>query len=171
MLKGKICYLRALEPTDVDKIYEWENDESAWFDGDTRQPVSRVNIEMLLVQTDADIYQTRQMRLIVCDNVSNQAIGCVDMFHFDPFNMRAEVGIIIDPKWRSKGFATEAINIMLGYLKQTLGLHQVAVSVRQKNEPSIRLFQRLGFQLVGIRREWIKTNCGYEDEQLMQKFL
>ena len=40
-LAGKKIILRAVEPSDIDLIYTWENDPDNWFVSNTRTPYSR----------------------------------------------------------------------------------------------------------------------------------
>ena len=47
-LKGKHIYLRALEPEDLDFVYEIENDTSLWALSDTQTPYSRFLIKQYL---------------------------------------------------------------------------------------------------------------------------
>ena len=44
MLTDKVIYLRALEPSDIDKIFEWENNVELWNAGSTIAPFSRQKI-------------------------------------------------------------------------------------------------------------------------------
>lgn len=169
MLSGNICYLRAVEVSDVDIVYRWENDAALWSDGSVRQPVNSVSIESLIAQAGMDVYQTRQLRLMVCSLADDAVVGCVDMFDFSPFDMHASLGVLVDTPFQRRGFATEALSLMCQYLHDTLALHQVSASMRSSNVASVSLFKKLGFDVVGVRKQWIRTSSGFEDEVLMQK--
>ena len=41
LLSNATLTLRALEPTDLDTLYRWENDTSVWVVSDTIAPYSR----------------------------------------------------------------------------------------------------------------------------------
>ena len=41
LLRNDIIALRALEPTDLDTLYRWENDSRLWYASDTVAPYSR----------------------------------------------------------------------------------------------------------------------------------
>lgn len=169
MIEGQICYLRAVEPTDISTLYEWENDTTIWTDGDTRHPISRNAIEQLALQATIDVYQTRQTRLMVCSKQNNVAVGCVDMFDFDPYNMHCGIGILTIAQYRQQGFATEAINLMCNYLFNTLGMHTIYASMRATNVVSRHLFDNSGFVVTGTRQGWIKVGSTFEDEIFMQR--
>lgn len=170
-LEGAICRLRAMEPNDIDNLYTWENNMSVWSVSGTTAPFSRHTLSRFIDEQQFDIFQTKQQRLII-DSMDGDAVGAIDIFEFDPLNRRAGIGILIhDLSLRGKGYATDAINIVCNYAKQHLGVHQLWCNVGVENSASIALFEKCGFEKVGIKRDWIQTPQGYEDEQLMQKIL
>ncbi len=57
------------------------------------------------------------------------------------------------------------------YARRTLGLHQLWCGVGATNRASLALFRNAGFTQSGIRRDWLATPDGYEDEVLFQKIL
>ena len=59
-----------------------------------------------------------------------------------------EIGITLARGFQGRGFATEALRAVLGYLFSTLGKHRVFGSVDPRNAPSLALLER-----VGMRRE------------------
>ncbi len=171
MIKGKNVLLRALEPNDVDLLYRWENDMTLWQVSNTLVPFSKYQLEKYVRSASLDLYQTRQLRLIIETTdqiVPKTTVGMLDLFDFDPFHNRAGLGIMIHELWRGKGFAKEAIELFLTYAFSTLGIHNIYCNVAQSNEVSINLFTTLGFNLAGIKKEWLKVKAGYEDELLFQ---
>ena len=98
------CKLRAMEPSDVEMLYIWENDPEIWRVGATTAPVSRARLEQFIVEQSYDIFAIRQMRLII--EVEGRAVGAVDIMDFDPQHMRFSLGILIyDNSDRGKGYA------------------------------------------------------------------
>ncbi|AKD03188.1 GNAT family N-acetyltransferase [Pontibacter korlensis] len=166
-LKADQTYLRALEPTDLDFLYSLENDTSVWHVGNTLAPYSRFVLEQYLENAALDIYNVKQLRLVICNN-SNEAIGAIDLFDFEPLHRRAGVGIVITAEYRGNGHAKEALGLLLHYCQYKLQLHQVYCSVTATNLPSINLFTQAGFQQVGVRKEWLRTPDGWEDVVEMQ---
>ncbi len=173
-LTGEYILLRALEPSDIDLIYEWENDPDHWFVSNTKTPFSKHIIGKYIENANLDIYQTRQLRLIIQlrQNKTNagQAIGTIDLFDFDPFHQRAGIGILIARKeYRSKGYATEALDLFLNYAFKTLNLHQVYCNIAADNQQSINLFKNQGFQVIGEKKEWLKNLNHWINEYMLQK--
>lgn len=106
-IEGNLCRLRALEPEDLDAMYGWENDTDSWRVSGTVAPFSRHVLSRLIDEQQFDIYATRQMRLVI-ESLDGTAVGAVDMFEFDPQNLRAGVGIIVAPPYRKQGYAQDA---------------------------------------------------------------
>lgn len=170
-IEGKISTLRALEPEDLDAMYGWENDTDSWRVSGTVAPFSRHILSRLLDEQQFDIYATRQMRLVVERKSDGITVGAVDMFEFDPQNLRAGVGIIIAPPYRKQGFALDALQSLERYVRDVLRMHQLWCSVGADNEASLALFQKVGYTECGRRKEWLLTSNGAIDEVLMQKIL
>ncbi|WP_418992665.1 GNAT family N-acetyltransferase [Alistipes sp.] len=170
-LRGKTVRLRALEPEDLDLLYDWENDPSVWEVSGTLAPFSRNLLSKFIEQQQFDIYQTRQLRLVI-ENDGQRAVGLVDLFEFDPHNRRAGVGILVhDPSERGKGYASDALEVLVEYARTTLRLHQLWCNVGVENQASRALFRSAGFREVGVKKAWNRTPDGYEDELLLQRMI
>lgn len=169
-IEGNLCRLRALEPEDLDAMYGWENDTDSWRVSGTVAPFSRHVLSRLIDEQQFDIYATRQMRLVI-ETPDGSAVGAVDMFEFDPQNLRAGVGIIVAPPYRKQGFALDALQTLERYVRDVLRMHQLWCSIGADNEASLTLFKKAGYAECGRRKEWILTPNGAMDEVLMQKIL
>jgi diamine N-acetyltransferase len=73
-LKGQNIYLRALEPEDLEFVFEVENDESVWEVSNTQAPYSRFLVKQYLENAHKDIFEAKQLRLAICKNDTFQAI-------------------------------------------------------------------------------------------------
>lgn len=168
-LKGEHIRLRALEPDDLDFLYELENNTAIWEISGTTTPYSQHVLKQYLVNAHRDIYDVKQLRLCICDK-NNRTIGLIDLFDFDPKNHRAGVGIVVlEDKNRNRGVGAEALHLMTDYAFTTLSLRQLYANVVVGNDASLHLFRKLGFQVVGIKKDWIFSNGIYKDEVLLQK--
>lgn len=168
-LKGQHIYLRALEPEDLEFVYQLENDESVWEISQTQTPYSRFLIRQYLDNAQQDIYEAKQLRLAICKNDSFQAIGLIDLFDFDPKNKRAGIGILIqNEENRLKGFGRQALELLIHFAFERLEVHQLYANIATTNEASIALFTTFGFECVGIKKEWNFQNGSYSDEALYQ---
>ncbi len=167
-LKGDQIYLRALEPDDLDFIYELENNTAIWEISGTSAPYSKHVLKQYLDNAHRDIYDVKQLRLCICNE--DKVLGLIDLFDFDPQHKRAGVGIVIlEEKERNHGIGTEAIELICDYGFTTLGLRQIFANVIEENSVSLHLFKKLGFEEVGVKKDWIFINDRFKNEILLQK--
>jgi diamine N-acetyltransferase len=169
LLENTNIALRALEPEDLEAMYRWENDSEIWRYGATITPYSRFALRDYLNNTlIQDIFQSRQLRLIIVDKASGNLAGAIDLYDFDPVNRRAGIGILIDSAFRRQGLGLQALKLMRDYAFQFLYLHQLYAHIPQSNLPSYRLFQKSGYQQTGVISSWIKSVTGFTDVYVMQ---
>ena len=141
-LQGNFIKLRALEPEDLEFLFQIENNEIFWEVSHTQTPFSKFVLKNYLENAHLDIYETKQLRLII--------------------------GILIHPDSQQKGFASEALSILIQYAFTHLHLHQLFANILTDNEKSLQLFMKYSFKKVGIKKEWIFSEGKMKDEILFQ---
>ena len=167
-LSGNTIYLRALEPEDLDFIYTIENNESVWEVSNTQTPYSRFLIRQYLENAHQDIYEAKQLRLVIVLSETNETVGCIDLFDFDAKNSRAGIGIIISENYRNQGIGKETLQLISNYAFTYLNLHQLFANITVNNEASLLLFSNFGFQKIGIKKDWNNIKGAFVDEALFQ---
>ncbi len=169
MLQNQLVRLRALEPTDVDILYSWENDMEIWQVSNTHVPFSRYLLLKYIENAALDIYQTQELRLLIEENETAKPIGLIDLFDFDPFHSRAGIGIMLHHVLdRRKGYAYNAVQLFVKYAFEVLCLNQLYCNIGAQNADSLNLFTKAGFKLIGEKKKWNKTPLGWEDEWMFQ---
>ena len=162
--------LRALEPDDIDLLYKWENDQALWQVSNTIVPFSKYILKKYIENSHLDIYQSKQLRLIV--EIPDEDIyipaGALDIFDFDPFHLRAGLGIFLEKGFRKNGIASSALRTIISYCFETLQLNQIYCNISKSNTDSIMLFTHSGFVIKGDKSKWNKTKDGWEDELFLQ---
>jgi diamine N-acetyltransferase len=153
---------------DVDTITAWENDPEHWLVSDTLAPYSREQI-LDFVQNNADLYQSGQLRLMIRSSVGDDRIGCIDLYGFDPKNKRVGIGILVDASYRGRGLAREALALLVDYCKDDLEMHSVYAEVLSNNPSSQHLFESVGFEQTGVRKEWLYDGNQFIDQLFYQK--
>ena len=161
--------LRALEKKDIDTLYDWENDRELWNVSCTTSPFSRYVLEQYIENSHLDIYSNGQLRFMIETTAKNSVtVGMVDLYGFEPFHMRAGVGIMIHRSSRQKGYATEALDLLLEYAFGFLNLKQLFCEIAENNLTSITLFTKKGFTNTGIRKEWVRMGNRWLDAHFLQ---
>ena len=157
------CRLRALEPSDIELMYLWENDPEVWRVGGTTSPLSLHRLAQFVEEQSYDLYATKHMRLII--EAEGIAVGTLDIVDFDPQHLRFGIGILVyAPEARGKGYAHAAIEAVKTYARETLALKQIWASVAEDNRASIALFEGCGFELCGRRKAWLRRHDSYTDQ-------
>lgn len=171
-LNGESIYLRALEPEDLEVLYTIENNENLWHVAETITPFSKLVLRNYLANAHKDIYETGQLRFIICERHSDTLIGMVDLFDFDPHNLRAGVGIVIsNENTRRKGYGEETLTLILRYCKLHLKLHQLYANIGEDNKASIALFEKMKFTVIGLKRDWRRKASINGREQYINEYL
>lgn len=169
LLESEVVRLRALEPEDVDLLYKWENDTNVWKVSNTVAPFSRYILRQFIDNQKYDVFETRQLRLMIEEKEEDRPVGAIDLFEIDPYNRRAGIGVLIyDKKDKGQGYASSALQLLIRYSFMVLQLNQLYANIHCDNIDSVNLFRSKGFLTVGVKREWIKTTSGWMDEYLMQ---
>jgi RimJ/RimL family protein N-acetyltransferase len=162
--QGERVRLRAMEPQDWDVFHR--NDEDAetarlcyWIPFPRSAEASRK-----WAQDEAMEGARGDAVRLVIENGAGEVVGNLNTMECDRRCGTFKYGIaILRPHW-GKGYATEAIRLLLRYYFQELRYQKCTVHVYDFNEASLKLHQKLGFQVEGRLRRMIFTNGAYHDE-------
>ena len=166
--------LRAPEHSDLDLLFELENDPQQWITSNTRAPFSRAALKQFIVRSaQYDIFALRQQRFVIdlAENGHSMAVGFVDLTDFSPEHHRAEVGIVLLPAYRGQGLGKKALQQLETYALEILSLHNLYAFVPADNIASLRLFKTSEFNESGLLSDWFFFGGVYRDAYLFQKKL
>ena len=166
LLENNTIRLRAPEPEDLDMLYSWENDVALWELGSTLSPFSRFSLKQYISEAGNNLYEHKQLRLIIELKHTAAIVGTIDLYDFDPHHRRAGVGILIDAAHQRKGYAKEALNLLLDYAFSFIKIHQLYAFIPVTNTASLHLFEQCGFETMGILKDWLFTTNGYTDVRI-----
>ena len=106
------------------------------------------------------------------DKKKVRTVGAIDLFDFDPLHQRAGIGILIASEDdRRQGYAHEALLQVIDYCRKVLFMHQLYCNIAVGNVASIKLFEKVGFEIIGTKKEWLRIETGWEDELSLQLIL
>ena len=166
-LKGSLINIRVLNLEDLTFLYSLENNKSLWELSQTHKPFSKKVLQTYLATAHKDIKELKQLRLMITSK-TNEPLGFIDLFDFDARNKRAGVSIVLIDKHRQKGYGKDALNLLVNYSFTKLQLHQLYSNVLEGNLASLHLFKSLGFEEVGIKKDWRLYEGHYKNEYLFQ---
>jgi len=164
MLVGSKVYLRAVEKSDATTIYMWENNPENWKVSNTEVPFSMFDI-MALIEHQADLRKSGQLRFVILEKESERPLGVIDLYEVNFKHGHASVGILIAMDAdRGKGFAAEALLLLINYTRDYLELRNLQCSIHGDNFASIAFFERMNFHKVGVRKGWLRFKGNEIDE-------
>jgi diamine N-acetyltransferase len=161
--------LRALEPEDLDLLYRIENDPEMWDVSSFSVPYSKYVLKKYIEANQYDVFADRQLRLIIQLKESGETVGTIDISDYSCQHSRGMVGIAVLKDYRTKGIATQALQLLCEYAFRFLHIHQLYAIVAVDNLPSITLFRSCGFSTNGTMKEWLHLDNQWMDVLLMQK--
>jgi len=167
-MKKEEFHLRALEQSDLDFLFNLENDVRLWKVSNTLLPFSRKTLSSYINNAHEDIFSIKQQRFVLSDSQQNP-LGLIDLYDFDPVHHRAGVGIVIHSDFRGNGLAKKGLELLEKIAFNNLQLHQLFACVGSDNASSLQLFEKLGYVMTGVKKEWNFYDHKFHDEILFQK--
>jgi RimJ/RimL family protein N-acetyltransferase len=162
---GKRVRLRAIEPEDAQ--YHFDLNQQRGVDRNQEQifpPSSLARVrkwtseaaEVGFKDGDAFLFEIESLE-------TGSTVGSIDMHHMDARVGVLSYGISIHEDHRRKGYASDAICLVLRYYFLERRYQKANIGVFSFNEDSIRLHERLGFQLEGRQRRTTYTAGEFYD--------
>lgn len=168
-MEGKVVRLVALEGKHLDEIMKrWNDPEMRAFLG-PYIPHSRIQ------QTEwMESVETRRKNMqaffFAIERIKDNAfLGTLSVHNIDWISRTARTGIVIHRKenW-GKGFGSEAFGLLIEYCWKHLNLRRLELSVHTFNERAIRVYEKLGFRLIGTAHGLVYINGKHVDTHHME---
>lgn len=151
-LSGERCYLSPVQLSDAEAWTKWMNnlDVTVPLGDEAYVPYS---LEKMQAEA-ADAIERQQHVFSIVDCAADRLIGRCLLFAIDSINRSAMFGILIGEKeYWDRGYGSEATRLLLDYAFNLLNLHSVMLGVFGFNERAIRSYEKVGFKVIGRRRE------------------
>ena len=155
--------LKSLRADNAEAMYRWMLDpEVADNLGLRRQPSLAGTVEWI----------KRAMVNSACHpfaiELSGQHVGNVILDELDVHLRSARLSIYVgEPDVRGAGVGTAAIELILNYAFETVGLNKVWLIVHANNQRALRTYQRVGFSLEGMLRDGFLFRGEFVDANYM----
>lgn len=149
-LIGERLYLRPLELEHNDLVRGWLNDPRVRRTVDRNAPLTHLEEEGFLKGG----VHPGERRLLMVTREADRPIGVIGLHQPDRVHRRVMLGLLIGEveEW-GKGYAGEAIGLMLDHAFDELGLHRVLLHAYAFNARGLRVYEKLGFVREGVLRE------------------
>lgn len=159
-LVGERIYLSPRNAEDVEIFTEWMNDFFVTdYIGRSSNTVTLQEEKTFLEKADND-----KTVFAIIDIEKDEMIGTVGLHEIDNINRTATLGIFIgNQNYWSKGYGTEAIQLILDFGFNYLNLNNVELSLMEFNKRALKCYEKCGFKEIGRRRKCRFINGNYYD--------
>jgi aminoglycoside 6'-N-acetyltransferase len=89
----------------------------------------------------------------------------------DPRYRSAGIDLFLGAGWEGRGLGREAVGLLAGYLVETRGHHRLTIDPAAANERAIRCYEAVGFERVGIMRQYERAADGTWREGLLMELI
>lgn len=150
-IRGGRLYLRPLDLDDLERCMRWINDPEILKFLGRRLPMGRDQEKEWISSQYKD---DKEIQLAIVLNEDDRHIGNCGLFGIDYVDRCGEFGILIGESdaWHH-GYGPEATRLVLEYGFRQLGLHRIELEVYAFNERARKSYEKVGFQLEGVKRE------------------
>ena len=156
--------LRAVEPADAEFFFEWNQDSDMTSHIDWLWPPSSLESVRRWAEEEARRRPTDDVLFLVIENRAGERVGSISTHQCDRRVGTFRYGVAIRREHQRRGYASAAILLLLRYFFEELRYQKVTVNVYANNPASLRLHERLGFQLEGRLRRMVFSGGRHEDE-------
>jgi RimJ/RimL family protein N-acetyltransferase len=157
LLRGALVRLGALDPeTQAAHFARWSHDSEfrRLLDSDPIRPELAKHVQAEMEQR-ANSNQDQSFRFAIYALDSDRFIGFVSLWVQSWASAEAFIGIGIGERdYWSKGYGGEAMRLALGYAFHELNLERVSLEAFAENLRAIRSYEKNGFRLEGVQRQW-----------------
>jgi RimJ/RimL family protein N-acetyltransferase len=158
LLEGKNVNLRVMEKEDLPLIAEWFSSPEVSGEYNTLRQMSKTEAEKMFESP-------LERKQFLIEKKDGSKIGFVSHFYvLHPAVRHLEIGYILLPSERGKGYCTEAVNIMVDYLFLSKESRRIQAQTDLRNVASQKVLEKVGFKTEGtlrknffVRGEWRNT--------------
>ena len=166
MIKGKLVQLRPVQRADISYFLQWFNDPEVTQYLRMYLPMTEMAEQKFIEELGTTRAATQLIFVFeAIESDKGKPIGSIGLHNITSKDHNATFGISIgDKKYWSKGYGTEAAELIIRYGFEQLNLQRISSSAWSFNERSIRMHLKLGFKEEGRRREAVFKNGKFNDE-------
>ncbi|MGC9779609.1 MAG: GNAT family N-acetyltransferase [Candidatus Heimdallarchaeota archaeon] len=168
MFIGKKVILRSLELSDLDYIVKHDNNLDLRHNLGTAVPCSRQDSENWIRESWEKRKIGERFVFAFTNKETSEFIGVVNLYIINKTSKSAALGIwIYEEKNKSKGYGTDAMELILDFGFNYINLNRIELSVYPHNLRAIKLYEKIGFVKVANLRQSRYMNGKYIDEIIM----
>ena len=161
-IKGERLYLSPINEEDLETYTKWMNNQ------DITEKIGNYSKVITLTSEKKYLETINGYSFAIVLKEEDKLIGNISLINVNHINQTASLGIFIGEKEdRNKGYGKEAIKILLNYGFNTLNLNNIMLEVYSFNKYAVRTYEKIGFRIIGRRRDCVYRNGRLYDEIFM----
>ncbi|AIS58501.1 Putative ribosomal N-acetyltransferase YdaF [Listeria ivanovii subsp. londoniensis] len=166
MLKTERLFLSEMTLADTEILFGYWSDDlvTKYMNIEPFQSLQPVE-EMIRMLRQLEM-EGKALRCVIILQATGEIIGTCGFNYIDHENQRAEIAYDLGTRFWKRGYATEAVQALMEWGIESFKLHRMEAKVDPRNEASISLLEKLGFQEEGLLRDYEKIGTEYQDLKL-----
>ena len=161
-LETERLVLRPAESKDAKAIYKYRSDsETNKYQGWIPETLDDVDSFLKKISSEINLANT-WFQFVIIDIDNSDIIGDLGIHFLN--DDQAEIGCTLEKSKHGKGYATEALKLVMDYLFNKLNKHRIIGSIDPQNLKSIGLVERLGFRKEAHFKESLLINGEWVDD-------
>jgi len=170
-IQGEKCYVRTFQEKDAQSLTGLVSRNKYFWS--TYEPLQRpeyYTIDAQYKKIQESLYlmgSKREYTFGIYELGTNNLIGHISLYAIKrlPYSS-AFVGYAMDEIYVGKGIVTEAVELVVQFAFEQIGLHRVEAYVSTENSASIRVLEKSGFQQEGLLRKLLYINGQWVDHYM-----
>ncbi|MFT8323124.1 MAG: GNAT family protein [Bacillus sp. (in: firmicutes)] len=172
MLHGTAVYLKLFELSDAENLLKLQLHNKDFFEQFSMERPSNYysleNQKNLIKNWELSSQEDSIYQFGIFQKETNQLLGTINLFQVTRGSLQsAIIGYFLDLEQNGKGYASEAVKLLIEYAFNTLKLHRIEAGVMPHNIGSIKVLEKSGFHKEGIAKKNVKINGKWEDHQVL----
>lgn len=167
LLLGELVRLRPLEERDLAHLERWWTDPE-W------QVLQQQTVRPRPDGPAQDLFRTWSTNenasgvgFSIESSETGEFVGHVTLWGATVVARSATLGVVVGPSHVGRGYGTDAVRVIARYGFRAMGLHRIGLELLAFNTRARRSYEKVGFQVEGVRRESVFINGVFADEVLM----
>ena len=146
--------LRKLELSDAESLFTILADEEVtrFYDDETFTEISQAKAQIQAWANGFD--ERRSIRWGIVRREDDIVIGTCGYYGFNVWHRRGSLGFELARSYWRQGIMTEALETIIAFGFNEVGLNRIQAVVMPGNEGSEKLLEKLGFRREGVLREY-----------------
>jgi RimJ/RimL family protein N-acetyltransferase len=146
MLEGKNVNLRIMEKENLPLFAEWMNMPEFYGEYNPLRQLSKTEVEKMF-ETPVEL------KSFIIEKKDGSKIGFVARYK-ELWGGQMEIGYVLVPNERGKGYCSEAVQIMVDYLFLSMGdIVRIQAHTDVRNAASQKVLEKVGFKKEGTLRK------------------